>query len=103
MSISFHPAAQREADDAIDWYAARSPRTGLRLADALDRAVDDIVASPRLYPPADDAPPGDEVRNLLLTRFPYRVVYLLQDDQTVIVAVAHTSRRPGYWHQRLVP
>jgi toxin ParE1/3/4 len=97
MSVAFHPAARREADDAIDWYAARSPRTGVRLADALDRAVDDIAASPRSHPP------GDEVRNLLLTRFPYRVVYLLQDDQTVIVAVAHTSRRPGYWHQRLVP
>jgi plasmid stabilization system protein ParE len=103
MNLPSHPAAWREADDAIDWYAARSPRTGVRFTDAIDRAVDDIAANPRMYPLADDAPPGDEVRNLIMSRFPYRVVYLLNGTQVVIVAVAHTSRPPGYWHSRLAP
>ncbi len=34
-------------------------------------------------------------------RFPYRVVYELQPDRIWIVAVAHLSRRPGYWARRL--
>lgn len=103
MSLPFHPAARREADDAIDWYAARSPTTGVRFTAALDRAVDDIAAGPRTYPTADDCPPGKEVRNLIVVRFPYRVVYLISTTGVTILAVAHTSRQPGYWHHRLTP
>lgn len=34
--------------------------------------------------------------------FPYRVVYFVRDDELLIVAFAHQSRRPGYWKQRIV-
>ncbi len=43
-------------------------------------------------------PPG--VRRLGLRTFPYHLVYV-EDPRLVIVAVAHMSRRPGYWRQRL--
>lgn len=33
--------------------------------------------------------------------FPYRVIYFARDDLLMIVAVAHTKRRPGYWRERL--
>jgi len=34
-------------------------------------------------------------------RHPYLVVYAILSDQLVIIAVAHTSKRPGYWRRRL--
>ena len=34
-------------------------------------------------------------------RFPFRIVYELQPDRIWIMAVAHLSRRPGYWARRL--
>ena len=34
-------------------------------------------------------------------RFPFRIVYELQPNRIWIVAVAHLSRRPGYWARRL--
>jgi hypothetical protein len=34
-------------------------------------------------------------------RFPFRMVYVLQPDRVWIVAVAHLSRKPGYWARRL--
>jgi hypothetical protein len=39
--------------------------------------------------------------SLRTRRFPFRFVYELQPDRTWIVAVAHLSRRPGYWARRL--
>jgi hypothetical protein len=39
--------------------------------------------------------------SLRTRRFPFRVVYELQPDRIWIVAVAHLSRRPGYWTRRL--
>lgn len=34
-------------------------------------------------------------------RFPYRVVYLVHEDELVIVAYAHDRREPGYWDRRM--
>ncbi|MGL6096716.1 MAG: type II toxin-antitoxin system RelE/ParE family toxin [Fimbriiglobus sp.] len=102
MSLPFHPEARREAERAVAWTADnRSARDALRLVDALERAADEIAAQPRRYPAADDGPDGAEVRNLVLLRLPYRVVFLVRPEGVIVLAVAHTSREPGYWTERL--
>ncbi len=40
-------------------------------------------------------------RRIVLKRFPYDVVFLLDRDRVVILAYAHHSRRPGYWRERV--
>lgn len=42
-----------------------------------------------------------EVRRLLMHHFPYAVVFVCRPDETLVVAVAHTHRRPLYWLSRL--
>lgn len=39
-------------------------------------------------------------RRFTLTRFPYTIVYRMRETDVYIVAIAHTSRRPGYWKNR---
>lgn len=39
-------------------------------------------------------------RLLPLHKFPYSLIYRLQDDAVRIIAIAHHSRRPGYWVKR---
>ena len=41
-----------------------------------------------------------EFRRARIARFPYIVVYEVRADEILIVAVAHTSREPGYWESR---
>jgi hypothetical protein len=43
------------------------------------------------------------VRAKVLDRFPYTLMYTVNDDELFIVAVAHQSRRPTYWADRLPP
>jgi hypothetical protein len=38
----------------------------------------------------------------LVKRHPYLVVYALRGDEIIVLAIAHTSREPGYWRERLV-
>jgi mRNA-degrading endonuclease RelE of RelBE toxin-antitoxin system len=38
---------------------------------------------------------------LKVRRYPFRIIYLIQVDRIWIVAVAHLSRRPGYWSDRV--
>jgi mRNA-degrading endonuclease RelE of RelBE toxin-antitoxin system len=36
-----------------------------------------------------------------LHTFSYNLVYVVESDEIVILAVAHHKRRPGYWRGRL--
>ena len=100
MNLPMHADAEREGNKATEWYAERNPTVAVRFNEALDAAIDAIAIEPHRFPIAEDAPEGREVRNyLLLPKFPFRIVYLV-GARTVIVAVAHTSREPGYWHDR---
>jgi plasmid stabilization system protein ParE len=44
---------------------------------------------------------GRRLRRLLVPRFPYGLLYRVEDERIFIVAVAHFSRRPGYWRSRI--
>jgi len=53
----------------------------------------------RQYPEIG-TPVGQVERQVRLRRFPYRVVYRRDPDLLVILAIAHTGRRQGYWRTR---
>ena len=41
------------------------------------------------------------LRIQVLRRFPFRIIYAVESEGILIVAVAHQSRRPGFWRDRL--
>jgi len=44
---------------------------------------------------------GEGVRRCRLRRFPYGLIYHADEVGVLLIAVAHTHRRPGYWSERL--
>jgi len=44
---------------------------------------------------------GLEVRRALMSVFPYALIFLELKREIRVIAVAHTSRRPGYWIYRV--
>ena len=65
------------------------------------RIAELIERYPQLYSPVEDGLPPHEIRNAIFARFDYRLIYVVCPDEAVILAVAHTSRRPRHWHHRL--
>jgi plasmid stabilization system protein ParE len=43
----------------------------------------------------------DDVRGCLTHVFPYVVLYTIESDYILIVAVVHCHREPGYWRERV--
>ncbi len=41
------------------------------------------------------------VRAKVLAKFPYSIMYVIETNVLFIVAVAHQSRRPAYWADRI--
>jgi len=44
---------------------------------------------------------GTKVQRRRMERFPYTIFYSNNLREVYILAVAHTSRRPGYWKTRI--
>jgi plasmid stabilization system protein ParE len=94
-SISFHPAAQGDLQDALDWYSARSLQAANRFEAAVDAALALIANNPLMYGLLDDRHRACSVR-----RFPYTVIYREDSGNVTIVAVAHTRRSAAFWQGR---
>lgn len=43
------------------------------------------------------------LRHSLLSRFPFMLIYSIEPEGILIVAVAHQRRKPGYWETRVTP
>jgi hypothetical protein len=97
--VRFHSAARAEAEAAARWYDEREPGLGGDFVTEVERVVDEIVRSPETWPRCPEDP---RARRLVLSRFPFSVVYVITPQHDVVIAaVAHTKRRPGYWTERL--
>lgn len=44
---------------------------------------------------------GGGLRKMLLHRFPFSLIYSVEADAILIIAVAHYGRLPGYWRNRV--
>lgn len=96
MEVRFGPAAQRELDAASDFYAAQRPGLGHEFLDEVHRHVILLKEYPRLGRHL-----FSDRRMLMLNRFPYRLVYVPEDQLIRIIAIAHASQRPFYWRHRV--
>jgi toxin ParE1/3/4 len=92
--------AEAEAIEASRWYDARRPGLGDEFLTAVDEALERIESNPSL----GSRPPGvssDDVRRVVMRRFPYDVVYVDLPDRIQVLAIAHERRKPGYWIDRI--
>lgn len=95
MRHEFHPEAFAEYEEAARYYAERGPRMAERFVAAVEDAIDRIVESPMRWRVIDE-----DVRRCLTHVFPYGVLYTIEVEFVLIVAVMHCSREPGYWNGR---
>lgn len=95
MDVRFHPDATQELDASADWYGERSRTAAHNYLVAVDLAIASIISDPERFSRIDDRHRGCSV-----ARFPYQIIFRHDNDQIVIIAVAHAKRRPGFWHDR---
>lgn len=93
--VLFHPEAEAEFLAAARFYETHRPGLGLDFISEVRRAAGVLVAYPRLGHQF-----AKRLRRILVRRFPYGLVYRVDQDAIFIVAVAHLRRRPGYWRRR---
>lgn len=96
MRYEFHPAALEEYRQAALWYAERQSEVGLKFVASVEDAIARIVDAPTRWRLVDE-----DVRRCLTRMFPFGILYTIEDDFLLIVAVMHFSREPEYWKSRI--
>lgn len=95
--------ASQEAIEAAAWYEYEQPGLGAEFFAAVDAAIDVIEENFIPLSPLPEEAGDTGARRLILERFPYDIVAIELPTEVVVIAVAHHSRKPGYWLGRSKP
>lgn len=96
MRHAFHPEAADEFAEAIRFYKNRGANLGHRFSREVQATIRQVVTTPDRWRVLEE-----DVRRCLVRVFPYLVLYTIEADFILIIAVMHGKREPGYWKHRL--
>lgn len=95
LPVVFRRLARAEFDDAADWYEKRRQGLGSEFTSAVEEVLERIATQPDLC-----ASVHRDVREALVSGFPYCVYYRDEPTQVVILSVFHMARDPATWQSR---
>jgi plasmid stabilization system protein ParE len=94
--IRYHEAAEAELLDEIGYLEVRAKGLGRRFFDEICRTERLISQFPES---GEEIGPG--IRKKIVRIFRHSLIYAIESSGLPILAVAHQSRRAGYWHARV--
>lgn len=96
------PEALAELDAAAFWYEDQREGLGLELVSEYEKRLDLALRMPHVGTLAGATSRGNDIRRFRLERFTrYAILMATIDDIPTVLAFEHSSRRPGYWRDRL--
>ena len=98
---SFVPEAGEEYLLALTWYADNvSKAIAKRFRLDVQAGLDAICQSPQSWQKEEM---DERFRRFVLKSFPFKIIYAVQVDKgnILVIAVASTRRKPGYWEERV--
>lgn len=90
----FLAPAEDDLLEAARLYEDQAIGLGERFLDEVERCLELLLDRPHIGRPIG------KLRRFPLRKFPFTLIYALDDDGLVVVAVALHRRRPGYWRER---
>lgn len=92
MLIQFTEGARIDVLEAAEYYRGVKNRHGLTFADELESSLERITEGPARHPMF-----GPRYRRLKMRRFPFGILYVVEESQIVVTAVMHLRRSPDAW------
>jgi len=96
MEIIFLSPAKDELTEAITYYNGQSEGLGYEFAAEIKKTLERIVQYPSAWFKL-----SSRTHRCRTNRFPYGVIYQIQKETILILAVMHLSREPETWKSRL--
>ncbi len=85
-------SAQKDIRRAARFYEDEAPGLGGEFVTEIERAFARLAENPEIGPHA-----RHNARKLLVRRFPYVVIYRVEPERVLVLAVGHQRRHPDFW------
>ena len=96
MKARFHRLARLELKSAVEYYNREEPGLGDIFGRIVREATSELRAEPQRWPVFEG-----RIRRYFLKKFRYVLLYAESQGSILVVAVMHSSRKPGYWKYRV--
>lgn len=94
--LIIRPQAELDIQDAFEWYEAKALGLSSEFIRAVDACLSAIGRNPLAYQII-----YKQARQALIRRFPYRILYVFDQEIITVVACFHSKRNPKSWQARL--
>ncbi len=91
MKVEFLQEAYIEFKEAIDFYNYQNKKLGERFIKEIEKTINLIKIYPKIF-----SLYTKNTRKAVLSTFPYNIIYALEKESIVIIAVAHQHRKPKF-------
>ena len=88
--------AKNEITEAYYWYESKQNELGERLLSVLDDCFNRITINPKQFPKK-----LDNMRQATINKFPYIIIFEIENNDVVVFAVFNTKQNPEKWKKRL--
>lgn len=103
MKVKIGKDAALELEEAAVWYEKEQRGLGTRLISSFENAIK-LLSEPNPPLTLVQGEAGRKgARKLILHKFPFSMIIYGVEQIRVVVALAHHSRKPGYWKSRATP
>ncbi len=96
IAVELTSEAKEDLFEAVDYYEEKTRGLGKRLRDEVATILNTVSSAPYLWRER-----ASGYRRINCPVFPYYIAYVIRDGTIVVVALAASRRKPGYWHARL--
>jgi plasmid stabilization system protein ParE len=101
MRVRVLDEADAEIVEAIQWYDDRRPGLGDEFRKRIATALSQLADNPRRFSRLETVKLPDEIRRVMLDRFPYLLIYKVFAEEVLVIACTHAHRDPCYWVERV--
>ncbi len=96
LPIVFRLEAQAEFDEAFDWYEQQQAGLGVDFLMCVAEVLERIESFPEAWEII-----FENVRRAVVRKFPYLILYVVEPNQVLVLAVFHSKRDPQIWRDRV--
>lgn len=96
MTYRFLSPAKGDLAEAVQYYERAAPGLGLEFLGEVERTVERILQHPEAWTRI-----AEHHRRCRTRRFPYGLIYTVEQDVIIICAVMNLRRHPDSWKKRI--
>lgn len=94
--VIVRPEAEQDLKEAFSWYEDKRIGLGFEFLLQVDAGINFIKRSPELHPIEYQG-----TKKHLIKRFPYKIIYLVKEENIIVLAVLHGKRSPDLLRNRI--